>query len=102
MWQLTCTKCSAIIKNVVAPFFTNHLREDIDSPYSVLIDESTGITTDKYLGVSIIYFSNHTSNIVTTYLKLGALQSADAQGIIDCLFKIIEWICRIITFLFYC
>ncbi|XP_011862741.1 PREDICTED: uncharacterized protein LOC105559223, partial [Vollenhovia emeryi] len=49
--QLGRTKCTGIIKNIIAPHFISDLREDIgDSPYSLLIDESTDISVSKQLG----------------------------------------------------
>jgi hypothetical protein len=34
------------------------LYEDVgETPFSILLDESTDITTDKYLGCTVIYFS---------------------------------------------
>lgn len=56
--QMHRTKCSAIIQNVLAPHFAKKLCDDIaDYPFSLLLDESTDITTDKYLGCTIIYYS---------------------------------------------
>lgn len=57
--QLSRTKCTGIIVNVIAPFFREALRTDIaDSSFSLLIDESTDISVSKYLGVVIRYFSS--------------------------------------------
>lgn len=53
------TKCGNIIKNVLASYFVQELRNDIrNSPFSILIDESTDISTDKYLGCTILYYSS--------------------------------------------
>lgn len=49
--RLHRTKCTAIIKNVLAPHFINKLKEDISfSKYSILVDESTDIGVIKLLG----------------------------------------------------
>jgi hypothetical protein len=52
------TKCSNVIKNVWAPHFMKELCEDVGA-FSILLYESTDITTDKYLylGCTVIYFS---------------------------------------------
>lgn len=45
------TKCTNIIKNVLAYHFKEDLRNDIgDSKYSLLLDESTDISITKLLG----------------------------------------------------
>ena len=52
--KLVRTKCSAIIRNVIYPYFKNQLREDIgNSFFSLIIDESTDIGVFKYLGIVI-------------------------------------------------
>lgn len=46
------TKCGALIKNVVAPTMKEELVKDIKgSKYSLIIDESTDITTDKKIAL---------------------------------------------------
>jgi hypothetical protein len=53
------TKCSSLIKCVIGPSLLENLTEDIGkSPYSLIIDESTDISTIKYLCLCIKYFSN--------------------------------------------
>lgn len=85
------TKCSQIIKNVIAPYFVQELSQDVgDRPYSILIDESTDISVIKYLGCSIIYFSIKNSKIISTSLGLGELESGNAEGIVQCLLNILE------------
>lgn len=50
------TKCSGVIQNILYPHFFEILKTDIgDSPYSVLVDESTDISISKKLGICIIY-----------------------------------------------
>ncbi|KAL4716426.1 hypothetical protein ACJJTC_015854 [Scirpophaga incertulas] len=45
------TKCTEVIKNVLAPHFVEELRKDIgQQKYSLIIDESTDISTSKQLG----------------------------------------------------
>lgn len=84
------TKCSAIIKNIIGPYFQKKLIRDIgESSYSLLIDESTDISVQKYLGISIIYFSEVNSKIVTTSLGLVELNACDANGIANAVLKTI-------------
>lgn len=50
-------KCTAIISNVIGPYFARCLKETIsDSFYSILIDEPTDISVLKFLGIIIVYF----------------------------------------------
>lgn len=77
------TKCSQIIKNVLAPHFSENLKEDLKGqPYSLLIDESTDIAVHKYLGIIIIYYSCTHKKIISTYLDLPMLFECDADGIV--------------------
>lgn len=77
------TKCSQIIKNVLAPHFSQNLKEDLkDQPYSLLIDESTDITVHKYLGIIIIYYSCTHKKIISTFLDIPMLYECDADGIV--------------------
>ena len=49
------TKCSSIIKNVIAASLKEELIEDLkDQPYSVLIDEWSDIRVKPHLGVVIM------------------------------------------------
>jgi len=52
------TKCIALVKKVLSPFFQSDLRNDLQTtPYSILVDESTDISTTKILAVSAKYYS---------------------------------------------
>jgi hypothetical protein len=54
--QMHRTKCSNIIKNVLAPYFVENLKADLgNNKFSLLLDESTDISTQKYIGIVIIY-----------------------------------------------
>jgi len=67
-FKLHRTKCSAIIMNVLAPFFITKLKNDIRfSKYSLLLDESTDISVSKYLGIAVNYFSKSLNKIMTTF-----------------------------------
>ncbi len=53
-FQMHRTKCTAIIKCVLAPHFREELMEDIgESPYSLYLDESTDISVKKNLSVFV-------------------------------------------------
>lgn len=85
------TKCTALIKSVLAPHFQKLLAEDIsDCNYSLIIDESTDITVDKYLGIVIRYFSKSQQKIVTTFLHLCVLEDTTARGITTEILKVLK------------
>lgn len=84
--QMHRTKCANIIKNVLAPHFVQQLRNDIGNrPYSILIDESTDITTDKYLGSTILYYSSSKKQIVNSFFDLVELDAGNAESIVAAL-----------------
>lgn len=76
------TKCSAIIKNVWYPYFKRELHKDVgDNYYSLLVDESTDISTTKQLGIVLKYFSTSKKAVVGTFLKLQPIDSGNADTI---------------------
>lgn len=78
------TKCTAIINNVLCPYFKSNLKDDIqNSKYSILIDESTDISVTKFLGIVIIYYSPLKNTIATTYLGLEDLMEGNALAIVN-------------------
>ena len=85
------TKCTGVIKNIIAPHFKSDLREDIgDSPYSLLVDESTDISVSKQLGVCIIYFSKTKGKDVSTFLTLHYLEKGDAASITQAIKDVVQ------------
>lgn len=103
--KLHRTKCTSIIKNVLATHFVEDLRIDIgDSKFSLLLDESTDISVAKllgrfaymnianiysktsfFVGIVIRYFSKKQQKIVSTFLSMAELESGNAESIVNCL-----------------
>ncbi|KAL0153997.1 hypothetical protein M9458_050699, partial [Cirrhinus mrigala] len=78
------TKCTAVIKSVLAPHFREELREDIgESPYSLYLDETTDISVNKLLCICVKYRSVKHRKFVSTYLGLVELLDCNANGISD-------------------
>lgn len=78
------TKCSQIISNVLAPHFINNLLIDVsDSPYSILIDETTDIAVEKVLGLAIKYFSASGKKFVNTFLSVIDVENGTAESIVE-------------------
>jgi len=81
--RLHRTKCTAIIKNVLCPYFQNNLKDDIgNGRFSILVDESTDISVIKYLGITAIYYSTFQNKIVTTFFGLEELVECNAAAIV--------------------
>ncbi len=91
--EMKRTKCQALVKNILAPFFQGDLLEDLkNAPFSLLVDEATDLSVKKLLGVSVIYYSKKMKKIVTTYLNLIELESADACGLEEAVEKVLlKW-----------
>ncbi|XP_047039292.1 uncharacterized protein LOC124644115 [Helicoverpa zea] len=85
------TKCTEVIKNVLAPHFTEELIKDIgQQKYSLIIDESTDISTSKQLGIVIRYFSRKLKKVVSSFLALEQLETSDAVGIVKALLSCLQ------------
>ena len=49
--------------------FRKNLKCDIGSnKYTLLLDESNDVSATKVFGVSVIYYSDNTGQVVSTYL----------------------------------
>lgn len=84
--KLHRTKATAVLQNIIAPYFKSELQHDIgNSYYSLLIDESTDIAVLKQLGICVIYFSSAQKHIVSTFLKLESLEGGNAQFVVKAL-----------------
>lgn len=57
-----------MIKNILAPHFIQEIVPDLgDQEYSLLLDESTEISINKFLGNAIRYFSQSLKTIISTF-----------------------------------
>lgn len=82
--KLHRTKCTNIIKNVLAPHFIKEIVTDLgDQEYSLLLDESTDISVVKLLGISIRYFSRSSKKIISTFLGLVEIEDGSANSIVN-------------------
>ena len=85
------TKCTVLIKQVLAPSMENDLRKDIgENCYSLIIDESTDITAHKQLCVIVRYFSRSLKRIVSSFLGLITLESGTAIAIFNALMSFLK------------
>ena len=89
--KLHRTKCTIIIKDVLAPHFIQEIVTDLgDQEYSLLIDESTDISVLKMLGVSIRYFSRSLKKIISTFLGLVEIEDGTAVSILNGIKRIVD------------
>ena len=66
----------------MAPNILTELIEDVgDGLYSLIIDESTDVSSFKFLCLSIKYFSKIQNKVVTDYLKIIQVEKADADSL---------------------
>ncbi|XP_043268500.1 uncharacterized protein [Venturia canescens] len=80
--KLHRTKCSMLIKNVLGPCMLQELIQEIgDGPYSLIIDESTDLSTQKVLCIMLRFFSFEKREVVTTFYRLIKLIDADAKSV---------------------
>lgn len=80
--KLHRTKCTMLLKNVIAPCMLLELVEDVgDSLFSIIVDESTDLTSDKIVCVMIKYYSVKRKEIVTTFYRLILLEKCDAESL---------------------
>lgn len=87
-FDLDSTKCTTIITSLLGPYFKEQLLDDVgQSPYSLLVEQSTDISVKPLLGISIRYFSQRHNQFVCSYLGLIDLLKEDdvAKAILDLL-----------------
>ncbi|XP_026293825.1 uncharacterized protein LOC113217939 [Frankliniella occidentalis] len=76
------TKCSMLIKNVIAPAMLTDLVRDIgDRPFSLIIDESTDVSVVKYLAFMVRYHSPTRKAVVTDFLGFAEVYRAFAVSL---------------------
>ena len=77
--QMHRTKCSKLTMNLISPVFLKELVDDIgDTPYSIIVDESTDVSVMKYMAYCVRYFSEKLQNVVD-YLGFSEVTKATAQ-----------------------
>ena len=84
--RLHRTKCSLLIKDVIAPAMYQDLCQDMaGQKYCLILDESTDVSCAKHLCVVIRYYSNSEKKIVTTLLNLIPVIHATGEDLFQAL-----------------
>lgn len=65
------TKCKYIVKNIVAQCFKEDLKAELQGrKFSVMVDESTDISTTKLMAIALRYYSPSLGKVVDEYLGI--------------------------------
>ena len=81
--KLHRTKCIALLKNCISPALKSDLISELHGKiYALIIDESTDISTQKYLCILVRFLSNE-DEIVTRFLSLIPVQEATGENIFN-------------------
>lgn len=76
------TKCTKILINVVSPALKEELIADVKGKkFSLIVDETTVVSTAKQLCVIIRYYSSVEKNIVTAFVDLVNVARACADDL---------------------
>ena len=82
--QMHRTKCSALIRKVLGPYFMAELKNDLkDSIFSLMVDESTDVSTTKLFACSVRYYSERFKTIKETFMCLNEVTYCDAHTLMD-------------------
>ena len=76
------TKCAALIKNSLGPCMLEDLINDMkEAPFSLIVDESTDVLTEKVLCIMMRYFFFKKKTLITTFYRIVKIVDATANGI---------------------
>ena len=85
------TKTRKIVKNVLAKKFRNSLEETLRcTKFSIIIDESTDISTKKQLAVAVRYYCDKEKKVGSQFFKLVEVAHGDANTLVMCLVSLFE------------
>lgn len=90
--RLHRTKCSMLIKNVIAPNIIRELVDDmgVDKRFSLLVDETTDIACTKDLCICIRYFSLKHCKVLSALLGIVEVTSTTADALYDSVITFIK------------
>ena len=78
------TKCTKILTNIVSPAIKEELIADVKGKkFSLIVDETTDVSTAKQLCVIIRYYSSVEKKIVTAFVDLVTVVHACADDLFD-------------------
>ena len=78
------TKCTAIIKEALAPYFLNKVVKNLANPYSILIDESND-KNDKSCIILVRMFDPEVGDVRTRFLDMPIVNIGSAVNLFSAL-----------------
>lgn len=78
------TKCTAIIKEALAPYYTAKLKENLINPFSVMIDESND-KTDTSCIILVRVLDPEIGDIRTRFVDMPVVNVGNARNLFDAL-----------------
>ena len=85
------TKTRSIVKHVLADDFRSTLEETLRKQFfSIIIDETTGVSSKKLLALVVRYFSKPECKVKSQFLKLIEPTNADATSLVSSLVSYFE------------
>lgn len=89
--KLHRTKCSSLIKCVIAPSLIEELVQDIGTSYfSLIVVESTDVSVFKYLCICIKYFSVKSESINLQFIGIIEIVSCTAESLYKYICKFMD------------
>ena len=89
--RLHRTKCTKIITEVIAPVLQADLKSDLGGrKYSLFIDESTDVSSEKGMAVVIRYFSKKNHTRVDVLLALRPILHTTGEAVFELLSQIMD------------
>ena len=77
-----------MINKVISPFFKENLRTDWKNrKFSIIVDESTDISSHKHLCILVRYFSKELEGVATRFLGLVSIPEASGELIFNAIEK---------------
>ena len=83
------TKCTAIIKEGLAPYYTAKLKKNLINPFSVMIDESND-KTDKQCIILVRVLDPEVDDIRTCFVDMPVVNIGTARNLFDALKESLE------------
>jgi hypothetical protein len=78
--ELHHSKCECLIRNAIAPSILQDIIKNIGQRrYSIILDESTDVSVNKYLAICVRYFDG--TKIITDCLGLIEIEHATAEDL---------------------
>jgi len=91
--RLHRTKCSKLISAVVSPALLSELVQQVgDSPFSIIVDESTDVSVSKFMGLCIRFYSRREESIITDFLGILEVTKCTGEILAETL---LEYLCKI-------